>query len=69
MANAKLNRESLTALGLKVFGGVNAPMSGLKTPAPNQLAVLRHLLNEAHVVGTPGQRFRRPGEGYFRISA
>src|SRR3954471_5135519 len=33
MTNAKIIRESLTALGMKVFGGVNAPYVWLKTPA------------------------------------
>jgi len=27
------------------------------------------LLNEAHVVGTPGAGFGPSGEGYFRLSA
>ena len=27
------------------------------------------LLNEAHVVGTPGAGFGAAGEGYFRLSA
>ena len=28
-----------------------------------------HLLNKAHVVGTPGSGFGAAGEGYFRLSA
>jgi LL-diaminopimelate aminotransferase len=70
MANAKIIRESLSALGMKVYGGVNAPYVWLKTP--NNLKsweFFDKLLNECHVVGTPGSGFGAAGEGYFRLSA
>lgn len=70
MANAKLLREGLQQVGIRVFGGVNAPYVWLKTP--NQLSswgFFDHLLDKAHVVGTPGSGFGAAGEGYFRLSA
>ncbi len=70
LENARLIREALTAAGMEVFGGVNAPYVWVKTP--NGLSswdFFDQLLNETHVVGTPGSGFGASGEGYFRISA
>lgn len=70
MANAKRIREGLEGLGITCYGGVNAPYVWMKTP--NEMtswAFFDKLLNEAHVVGTPGSGFGPSGEGYFRLSA
>jgi LL-diaminopimelate aminotransferase len=70
MENAKIIRERLTAAGIQVYGGVNAPYVWLKTP--NNLSswdFFDKLLNTVNVVGTPGSGFGAAGEGYFRISA
>ncbi len=70
MDNAKIIREQLTAAGLHVYGGTNAPYVWVKTP--NGLSswdFFDKLLNTCHVVGTPGSGFGAAGEGYFRISA
>jgi len=70
MGNAKIIRETLGALGLHVYGGVNAPYIWLKTPGGlKSWDFFDKLLREAHVVGTPGSGFGAAGEGYFRISA
>ncbi len=70
MANAKIIRESLTQMGLKVFGGINAPYVWLATPGRmTSWQFFDHLLKETNVVGTPGSGFGAAGEGYFRISA
>ncbi len=68
--NARIIREGLSALGLKVYGGIDAPYVWLKTP--NNLGSWEFfdlLLKEAHVVGTPGAGFGPSGEGYFRLSS
>lgn len=70
MENAKIIREQLTAAGLAVYGGVNAPYVWVQTP--NNLSswdFFDKLLNTCNVVGTPGSGFGAAGEGYFRISA
>ncbi len=70
LENAKIIREKLTAAGLSVYGGVNAPYVWVKTP--NNLSsweFFDKLLQTVNVVGTPGSGFGAAGEGYFRISA
>ncbi|MGH7997871.1 MAG: LL-diaminopimelate aminotransferase [Brasilonema sp.] len=70
LENAKIIREQLTAAGLAVYGGVNAPYVWVQTP--NGLSswdFFDKLLHTCNVVGTPGSGFGAAGEGYFRISA
>jgi LL-diaminopimelate aminotransferase len=70
LENATIIREQLTAAGLKVYGGVNAPYVWVQTP--NGLSswdFFDKLLHTCNVVGTPGSGFGAAGEGYFRISA
>ncbi len=70
LANAGLVRGALAKLGLKVYGGVNAPYVWLKTPGNStSWDFFDKLLQEAHLVGTPGSGFGACGEGYFRLSA
>src|SRR6185295_4597093 len=58
MENARLLRESLTAIGLTVFGGVHAPYLWLRTPdRATSWELFDRLLSEAQVVGTPGAGF------------
>ena len=70
LENAKIIREKLTAAGLQVFGGVNAPYVWVQTPnGISSWDFFDQLLNKTNVVGTPGSGFGAAGEGYFRISA
>jgi LL-diaminopimelate aminotransferase len=70
MANARIIRDGLEAVGLTVHGARNAPYIWVKTP--RDLAswdFFDKLLTEAHVVGTPGAGFGPSGEGYLRLTA
>ena len=70
MRNAKIIREGLTAAGITVFGGVDAPYIWLKVPAGmDSWTFFDRLLDECHIVGTPGSGFGPSGEGYFRLTA
>ncbi|QDT39666.1 LL-diaminopimelate aminotransferase [Stratiformator vulcanicus] len=70
MENARLLREGLGSIGIDCYGGVNAPYVWLKTPGKTtSWDFFDSLLNEAHLVGTPGSGFGAAGEGYFRLSA
>ncbi|MDF5707070.1 MAG: LL-diaminopimelate aminotransferase [Nostoc sp. S4] len=70
LENAKIICEKLTAAGLSVYGGVNAPYVWVKTPnGLSSWEFFDKLLQTVNVVGTPGSGFGAAGEGYFRISA
>src|SRR5262249_11517964 len=70
MENARLIREGIAAAGLRVFGGENAPYAWIATPkGVASWDMFDRLLQEAHVVCTPGAGFGACGEGYLRLSA
>lgn len=68
LRNARRIRESMTALGYAVEGGVNSPYLWVYT-GMDSWAFFDKLLTQAGVVITPGSGFGRCGEGYIRISA
>ncbi len=70
LSNATLIRDALTQAGLTVFGGTNAPYCWVQTPkGAKSWDFFDQLLNNAHVVCTPGAGFGSAGEGYVRFSA
>jgi LL-diaminopimelate aminotransferase len=70
MQNASLIRDGLSAAGLEVYGGRNAPYVWVRTPRGlGSWEFFDLLLTRANVVGTPGAGFGSCGEGYFRLSA
>lgn len=70
MNNAKIMKQGLESVGLKVYGGENAPYLWLKTPdGISSWKFFDQLLYGANVVGTPGVGFGPGGEGYFRLTA
>lgn len=70
MSNARIMREALTEVGLKVYGGINAPYIWLKTPKGiGSWDFFEQLLTQINVVSTPGVGFGPAGEGYIRLTA
>ncbi len=70
MENARLIREGLLSLGLKVYGGDNAPYLWVETPdGYGSWEFFDKLLNECQVIVTPGAGFGPTGENYIRLSA
>ena len=70
MGNARILREAAASVGLRVYGGVNAPYIWVSTPTgATSWQMFDRMLGEANVVITPGSGFGAMGEGYFRISA
>lgn len=70
MENARIMREALEAVGLKVYGGIDAPYIWLKTPdGVGSWQFFEQLLHEINVVSTPGVGFGPAGEGYIRLTA
>ena len=70
MGNARLMREALAGLGLKVYGGENAPYLWVKTPGgADSWQFFEQMLYGAQVVCTPGVGFGPSGEGFVRLTA
>ncbi|MFO0872820.1 MAG: LL-diaminopimelate aminotransferase [Phycisphaerales bacterium] len=74
LGNAGVLRRGVESLGLRCWGGVNAPYVWVQCPRTSSGAVdswtmFDRMLEEANVVITPGAGFGACGEGFFRISA
>lgn len=70
MTNARLLREACEGLGLRVWGGENAPYVWVACPeGVTSWGMFDKMLEGAQVVVTPGAGFGAAGEGFFRISA
>ena len=63
-------RAELQKLGLRVYGGENAPYLWVKTPNDTpSWKFFEEMLYGASVVCTPGVGFGPSGEGYIRLTA
>jgi LL-diaminopimelate aminotransferase len=70
MNNARILRESLSSMGFRVYGGIDAPYVWVNSGRNmKSWELFDKLLNEVNVVGTPGSGFGPSGEGYFRFSS
>ena len=70
MENARLMRQTLSSLGFKVYGGVDAPYLWMQVPeGTTSWGFFDDMLHRAHVVCTPGAGFGSCGEGYVRLTA
>ena len=70
MQNARRMKRALTAIGLRVFGGDDAPYLFVQTPhGTTSWRFFEQLLYNAQVVCTPGVGFGPSGEGYVRLTA
>ena len=70
MENARLMRTSLTDMGYRVYGGVDAPYLWVRVPEGfSSWQFFDVLLRQANVVCTPGVGFGPAGEGYVRLTA
>lgn len=68
--NAAIIKSGLESIGIKVYGGVNAPYIWMRTPnGMDSWEFFDKLLSEANIVGTPGVGFGPSGQGYFRLTA
>lgn len=70
MSNAQAMKVALLNMGYNVTGGENAPYLWVKTPDNlSSWQFFDYLLNQAHVIVTPGVGFGPSGEGYVRLTA
>ncbi len=67
--NARILMQALDRAGIWYCGGRNAPYVWFECPGGmRSWDFFDYLLNEAQIVGTPGEGFGACGEGYFRFS-
>ena len=70
LENAKIIRAALSAAGLSVSGGENAPYIWAKAPKNmSSWDFFNEILNKTGVVTTPGAGFGPSGDGYVRLTA
>lgn len=70
MSNVRAMKVALLNMGYNVTGGENAPYLWVKTPDNlSSWQFFDYLLNQAHVIVTPGVGFGPSGEGYVRLTA
>ena len=69
MKNAACILDGLREAGYQAYGGVNSPYVWMRTPGRmTSWEFFDYLLENAHVVGTPGSGFGPCGEHYFRLT-
>jgi len=69
MENAKIIKDALDGLGFTTYGGKNAPYTWVKIEGMDSWQAFSYILENAHIVTTPGAGFGPGGEGYVRFSA
>lgn len=68
--NARVLSEALDALGIWYTGGKNSPYLWLKCPnGMDSWQFFDYLLENANIVGTPGEGFGQNGKNFFRLTA
>ncbi len=69
LENARLIKTTLQELGYEVFGGDNAPYLWVRFPNRKSWDIFQEILDQAHIVTTPGSGFGPAGEGFLRFTA
>lgn len=69
LTNASLLKQCFSSLGYSVYGGDNAPYLWVHFPKQSSWQVFQRLMEEAHVITTPGEGFGSSGKEFIRLSA
>lgn len=68
--NARILADLLKKKGIWYTGGISSPYIWLKCPnGMGSWEFFDYLLNNAEIVGTPGEGFGNAGKGYFRLTS
>jgi len=67
--NANKLQAGFEKLGLKVYGGKNAPYLWVHYPGRDSWDVFQDFLENKHLIVTPGRGFGPSGEHFIRVSA
>ncbi len=69
LENARLIKEAFLAWGLEVFGGTNAPYLWVRFKGQKSWDVFQRMLQQFHILTTPGLGFGSQGENFIRLTA
>lgn len=69
MENAKIVRKALKDAKCEVYGEENAPYLWARIKGMGSWEAFEYLLEQAHIVTTPGVGFGQQGDGFLRFSA
>lgn len=69
LENAKLIKSTLQSKGIETYAGENAPYIWARIPGKKSWEAFDYILENAHIVCTPGAGFGASGEGFVRFSA
>ncbi|KAL3515561.1 hypothetical protein ACH5RR_022463 [Cinchona calisaya] len=67
--NAKILVDSFTSLGLRIYGGLNAPYVWVHFPGSKSWDVFSEILEKTHIITVPGSGFGPGGEEFIRVTA
>lgn len=68
-ANAEILLETFKSLGLKAYGGVNAPYLWVHFPGTSSWDVFNEILEKTHIITVPGSGFGPGGKEFIRVTA
>lgn len=67
--NANILLNTFASMGLKAYGGVNAPYVWVNFPGSRSWDVFAEILEKANLITVPGSGFGPGGEEYIRVTA
>ena len=69
LENAKIIKTALSEMGYETHGGVNSPYIWTRMEGKGSWDAFEEILENCHVVTTPGAGFGPAGEGFIRFSS
>ncbi|KAL0365121.1 UNVERIFIED_CONTAM: Aminotransferase ALD1, chloroplastic [Sesamum angustifolium] len=67
--NAEILLETFRLLGLRAYGGINAPYLWVHFPGSNSWDVFNEILEKTHIITVPGSGFGPAGKEFIRVTA
>lgn len=67
--NAQILLDTFSSLGLKAYGGVNAPYVWVHFPGRRSWDVFSEILQKTDIITVPGSGFGPGGEEFIRVGA
>ncbi|KAL0454397.1 UNVERIFIED_CONTAM: putative LL-diaminopimelate aminotransferase, chloroplastic [Sesamum latifolium] len=67
--NAEILLETFESLGLRTYGGVNAPYLWVHFPGSNSWDIFNEILKKTHIITVPGSGFGPAGKEFIRVTA